>query len=272
MQTTTHFKLVSIDETRFWDNSITARAGRVFGVYLFDANRVVHCCELTPSYELYPVASFPLIDIDRTDARSLEDELREHDTDEVTYIHCTGIDAMREACFHDFGEEEIPEGDSWEDVRDRQIEYVNGNCCLETPKDLCAPFSEAQEMVEPALTGYLDSALFSSHDEDGVSYQERFEASDFSEEARNSAREDVKPMLVAALTLMLEFPAARDIWTAGGLGFDFWLTRNRQGAGFTYRVSSPHPAAEFGRRMRDFSHTYGSLDIVENSDGTLAFA
>jgi hypothetical protein len=55
-----HFKIVVLDETEYWREEIVAKAGKIYGAYLFDANRHVNCCELTPSYELYPLYSNPL--------------------------------------------------------------------------------------------------------------------------------------------------------------------------------------------------------------------
>src|SRR5687768_6276956 len=46
------FRVYRMDVTEYWNEDIQARAGRLFAVYLFDANRHVHACELTASYEM----------------------------------------------------------------------------------------------------------------------------------------------------------------------------------------------------------------------------
>lgn len=273
MSKTTHFKLVSLDETHCWDNGIVARAGRVFGVYLFDANRQVNCCEITPSYELHPVADYPLIDLDRTDDRALEDELREAGPSDIIYIHCNNLDRMRAECFHDFGEEEIPSDETWEDALERQLDYARSNVCLEIPNDLGGPYMETPEMVSPAVKSYLETGLFSTTNEDGLPYRESHTADSFQKDSIASATEDVKLMLVAAQSLFIDHPAAKLIWpTPEALGEDFWLTRNRHGAGFWDKVCGGHPAQEFGRKMTEFAHTCGSIDIIEQGDGTLALS
>jgi len=45
-------RIVVVDETEYWADDLAAQVGKIYGVYLYDENRVVHCCELTPSYEL----------------------------------------------------------------------------------------------------------------------------------------------------------------------------------------------------------------------------
>jgi hypothetical protein len=80
------------DETIHWREDIQARAGRIFGVYLFDANRHVHCCELTPSYELHyvgPTWSGGTAQDDDRESERLFDDIMEgsRDSEPVTYRH-----------------------------------------------------------------------------------------------------------------------------------------------------------------------------------------
>lgn len=44
------FRLVAIDETRYWSEEITKHTGRIAAVYLINFAEVTHCCEITPSY------------------------------------------------------------------------------------------------------------------------------------------------------------------------------------------------------------------------------
>jgi len=54
------WRLVKLDDTHFcdenWRREVKLKACGVF--YLYDRNRHVHCCELTPSYELHAVATW----------------------------------------------------------------------------------------------------------------------------------------------------------------------------------------------------------------------
>lgn len=47
------FRVVQIEETRFWDEEIVEEAGRIWGVWYFDAQRGVHTASLSRSFELF---------------------------------------------------------------------------------------------------------------------------------------------------------------------------------------------------------------------------
>lgn len=85
--------VLKIDETEYWhDDTLLEKTGRIFGVYVFDKTLHVHCCELTPSYELHRVES-------QTE-KSLEDKDYDdfvyHDRGgDVIYIHCYTIDGFK---------------------------------------------------------------------------------------------------------------------------------------------------------------------------------
>ena len=55
--TTTVQPSPSLDETQVWAEEVVRSAKQVFGLYVFDQNRRVHCCEFTPSYECLFVGS-----------------------------------------------------------------------------------------------------------------------------------------------------------------------------------------------------------------------
>ena len=48
-------RIVLIDETEYWNPDIVRKAGKIHGVYIYDENMRVHCCEFTPSYFLEPL-------------------------------------------------------------------------------------------------------------------------------------------------------------------------------------------------------------------------
>jgi hypothetical protein len=122
-----HWKLVAIDETQHWNKEFLARLGvaKVMAVYLFNALSATHCCELTPSYELWPVESHP--DVILSD--EMDEDFREADNGckEITYMHCSRIQRLeqeRPGLFHDFGEESVE--DIEESLSDK-MEYLSGN-------------------------------------------------------------------------------------------------------------------------------------------------
>lgn len=96
-----HICVVKIDETECWDDSpgsLREKAGKIFGVYIYDANKHVHCAELTPSYELYFVESQPLnVPEDEYERDAFYEDLVATDASEsVYYMHVSTVDRMPE--------------------------------------------------------------------------------------------------------------------------------------------------------------------------------
>jgi len=86
-------RVIVVDETQYWDARLVEGAGRIFGVYLYDANRRVCCCELTASYELYALE--PAIMNYDTCSEADRDEIHEafgQYTEPVHYVHCYQVD------------------------------------------------------------------------------------------------------------------------------------------------------------------------------------
>lgn len=90
--------VLKLDETQNWlDQGLVSRAKRILGVYLFDANLHVRCCEFTPSYECYFVESqFDNPDLPDRDADWLCVDLMAGDdcAEPVRYFHCWQIDGL----------------------------------------------------------------------------------------------------------------------------------------------------------------------------------
>ena len=94
---TPRFNLLRLDETKFWAEQVVRRAAQIFGLYVFDQNRRVPCCEFTPSYEcLFVCSAIGNTDLDGTDAERLDTDIREGDlgTEPIRYFHCHEIDAL----------------------------------------------------------------------------------------------------------------------------------------------------------------------------------
>lgn len=119
-----------IDQTQYWDEEFVKITGRMFGVYVFDKNRHVHCCEITPSYELHFVEDIwenrcEVADRDECEADSIDQEILMTDNEPVSYYHTYVIDGGKDwpAC-------ELPEGSvglrriegPWPDDSDEAIE------------------------------------------------------------------------------------------------------------------------------------------------------
>ncbi len=104
---------------------------------------------------------------------------------------------------------------------------------------------------EKFLAAYIECALWSSTDDSddavGEPLDENYDRSDLSEECLESFRKD------CAAFLADNFDDLADI-DLEQAGHDFWLTRNRHGAGFWDRG-----LGELGERLTDACKPYGSV-------------
>lgn len=85
-------RIAYMDETDGWTEEIASAAGRVAGVFVFDENRHVFCCEMTPSYEL-SLAGY-LTEHHVCDKLQLE-LAQATDFGQVRYVHCWQVDDFR---------------------------------------------------------------------------------------------------------------------------------------------------------------------------------
>lgn len=107
------------------------------------------------------------------------------------------------------------------------------------------------------VAGYVECALWSETDDDGEPLDASYDRDDIDADAlREMAAECVKFAAdnVADLRGM----------DAGQAGHDFWLTRNRHGAGFFDRG-----LGERGDRLTASAHVYGESDLYVGDDGKL---
>ena len=89
------FAVIKLDETDRWPENIQAPAGRIFGVYLVDLSKHVHCCELTPSYELNWIENqYTDSPEDETESERLYDAIRGVSSPLVEYFHTRWIDSL----------------------------------------------------------------------------------------------------------------------------------------------------------------------------------
>jgi hypothetical protein len=106
---------------------------------------------------------------------------------------------------------------------------------------------------------YLECALWSSTDDNGTPLD------------REHSLDDLAPELVAqAIEDCADFQRHQAGWLAltdadaSRNGHDFWLTRNRHGAGFWDRGYG-----EIGRKLTEVAHAYGSVDLYIGDDGKI---
>ena len=119
-----------------------------------------------------------------------------------------------------------------------------------------------QRKMDAFTRSYLETALWSSTDDEGKPLDRDYGISDFAPEA-----------LDAAIKVAADFQESNedDLDETSGdseqHGHDFWLTRNGHGAGFWDRGYGP-----VGDRLTKAAKAYGSEDIYVGDDGLLYFS
>lgn len=132
-------RIIALDETEYYHlEPEEARYIRAIkGVYLYDANRHTHCCELTPSYYLI----FLYNSVNLTDeGLALNDEARGelYDKFEVEcggddcYMHVHTVDQLAEKAgkgeYHVYGDPEVSYDDSdYDEQIEGLVEYCQSN-------------------------------------------------------------------------------------------------------------------------------------------------
>jgi len=105
---------------------------------------------------------------------------------------------------------------------------------------------------------YIETALWSSIDDNGVPLDEKYSENDFADETLEQLREDCNKFQNEAGDLL-------DNLNETLVAHDFWLTRNHHGAGFwdgEYEKST-------GKKLTELSHEFGECDLYVGDDGKL---
>ena len=115
--------------------------------------------------------------------------------------------------------------------------------------------------VDEMLKGYLETALWSSHDNSdpagGDPLDRNYGIDDFAPESVVKAKADIELFALLADADMADTPA-----DAFRHGHDFWLTSNRHGVGFSDRGYG-----EAGDRLTEVARTFGEISAVAGDDG-----
>lgn len=112
--------------------------------------------------------------------------------------------------------------------------------------------------IKTMVDAYLEAALFSTTGDDDQPLDKKHSLKSFTKEAVEKATFDCQRFLLA-----IEMPARRTFGEYAALdysrlGHDFWLTRNRHGAGF-WDGDWPEP---FAAEATKISHSFGEVDIL----------
>lgn len=120
--------------------------------------------------------------------------------------------------------------------------------------------------VDNMVQAYLECALWSSTDENMNSLDKKYDIAAFSKEAVEHAKKDCQNFIDECEDAIESSVHYNNINKDVRMGIDFWLTRNRDGAGF-WDGHWSSPEAEI---LTKASHAMGSVDVYEN-DGQLFF-
>lgn len=110
-------------------------------------------------------------------------------------------------------------------------------------------------------TSYLETALWSSNDDNKEPFDKNYSIENFSEETLKKATEDCDSFKKQAGLLLFDDLDDKQV------GHDFWLTRNRHGAGFW----DGDYEKEVGNKLTEITRKFKEINIVLGDDGKLHF-
>lgn len=132
------------------------------------------------------------------------------------------------------------------------------------------------ERLKVFLDAYIAAALWSTRDDsepDGYEFlDENFGPEDLAEETLQRMREDCEDFLTAHpeesdIPQLMQDLTMEELDQAG---HDFWLTRNGHGAGFWDGDWANIPGwGDYGQKLTDRAHAYGSVDLYVGDDGLI---
>lgn len=127
--------------------------------------------------------------------------------------------------------------------------------------------TDKADKLDAFTQAYIECALWSSTDDEGENL-DGYSIHDLTQEALAEMVKDCQ-----------DFQTAHDnaellqAWYDGGetperAGHDFWLTRNRHGAGFWARYYPSEPEMrKLGTRLTELAHPYGECNLYVLDDG-----
>lgn len=98
-----------------------------------------------------------------------------------------------------------------------------------------------------------------------IPLDENFDQSDIDEETLAKMKADCDDFVDTHRETLTKLEAA-GYQDAGRAGQNFWLNRNRHGAGFWDEVASTHELAPLFKALSDASHAYGAFDLYVGDD------
>jgi hypothetical protein len=132
-----------------------------------------------------------------------------------------------------------------------------GDCPADDAEPKKRSVAEARIPRDPVVRSYLETALWSSTGDDGEPLDRDYVITDFADDAIRQAERDVAEFENEAGALL-------DHFDSEDIGHDFWLTRNRHGAGFWDGDYEP-----YGDQLTDIAQGFGEAHPYVGDDGVL---
>jgi hypothetical protein len=128
-----------------------------------------------------------------------------------------------------------------------------------------------QEVIDEALEAYIETALWSSHDESdesgGNPMDQNYGPGDIASKTLREMRKDVRDFMESNAVVIMASKVNEGQWSRWGrAGHDFWLTRNGHGAGFWDGDWMPRG---LGRELTEASKPYGEYNLYVGDDGKI---
>ena len=118
--------------------------------------------------------------------------------------------------------------------------------------------------LDQFTTAYIETALWSSNDDEDKPLDQSYSVSDFADKALEKIVKDCQGFQEKnrALIDQINYGHREQEWSRNALaGHDFWLTRNRHGAGFWDRG-----LGELGDTLTRKSHAYNECYIYVSGE------
>lgn len=116
-----------------------------------------------------------------------------------------------------------------------------------------------RRISDPTLRAYLEAALWASTDDAGDPLDDNYSIDDIADEAIRQAEDEVDEFAEKAGDMLDDF-------NSEDVGHNFWLTRNRHGAGFWDGDFEP-----YGDALTELAHDFGESDAYVGDDGLIYF-
>lgn len=115
-------------------------------------------------------------------------------------------------------------------------------------------------MINSFMKQYIETMLWSSTDSHDIPLDDKYGIDDISQEAMARIEKDCKDFIDAISEILIDYS-----YIDSQLAHDFWLTRNRHGAGFW---DGDYPK-ELGELLTNVSHGFGEINPYIGDDNKI---